>query len=129
MKIHGDLDQACQLLVTLRHGCGFDVSPGRMCPRCVRTTGGLDEDVASRHAAFLHDMFNRKLGAAASVEFSDDRTFQMRSLWLDESANNRRALAKFRKLSDLHLTREEGRFEPRARFRTELSRTGKEAQK
>ncbi|MCK1477831.1 hypothetical protein IVB27_24260 [Bradyrhizobium sp. 197] len=95
MKIHGDFDQTSQLLVPLRRGRRLDVSTGRMCPCRVRVAGGLDEDVASLHAAFLHDMLNRKLSAAARFEFSNDRTFQVRAPWLDESANNRPARTRF----------------------------------
>src|SRR4051812_43410889 len=79
----------------LRRRRGLGVRTGRACPRRVRATGGLDEDVASRHAAFLHDMLDRKLGATARVEFTDDRTFQGRPPWLDQSANNRPARARF----------------------------------
>lgn len=129
VKIHGNLDQACQLLVPLRRGRGFDVSTGRTCPRCVRAADGLDEDVASLHAAFLHDMLNCKLGAAASVEFSDDRSFQKRSPWVDESANNRPARTKFQRLSDLHLKRVDGRFEPRAGVQNRIIPNRKEARK
>ncbi|MGY4332943.1 hypothetical protein ACVWWG_007360 [Bradyrhizobium sp. LB7.2] len=74
---------------------GFDVSTGRKCPYRVRAAGGLDEDVGSRHAAFLHDMLDRKLSAAARLEFSNDRTFQWRAPRLDENANNRPARARF----------------------------------
>lgn len=79
MKVHGDLDQTFQLLPAVRRRRGFGVATCRPCPRAVRAAGGLNEDVAARHAAFLHDVLNRKLGAAACVEFSDDRTFQGRT--------------------------------------------------
>lgn len=95
MKVYGDLDQTFQLLLTLRRGRGLDVATCRTSPRRVCTADGLDEDIASRHAAFLHDMLNRQLGAAARIEFTDDRTFQERSPCAVESANNRPARAKF----------------------------------
>jgi len=76
VKIDGNLDQAFQLLPPLRCGRCLDVRTCRACSHGVRSAGRLDEDVASRHAAFLHDMLNRKLGAAARVEFSNDGAFQ-----------------------------------------------------
>jgi hypothetical protein len=95
VKIHGDLDHALQLLPPFRRGRSLDVATCRTRARRVRTARGLDEDVASRHAAFLHDMLNRKLRIAARVEFTNDRTFQERSPWLDESANNEPETAEF----------------------------------
>ncbi|UPK23857.1 hypothetical protein [Bradyrhizobium sp. 195] len=104
VKVHGDLDRTFQLLPALRRRRRFGVAACRPCPRAVRAAGGLNEDIASRHAAFLHNVLNRKLGAAARVEFSDDRTFQGRTPWVDESANNRRARAWFLGLADPQLS-------------------------
>jgi hypothetical protein len=76
VEIHGGFERSIQLLLPLLPRRNLDVRGRRVRSGRVGPTDGLDEDVASRHTAFLDEVINRELGLPPGSKLSYDRAFQ-----------------------------------------------------
>jgi hypothetical protein len=72
MEIDGHLDGPVQNLLSFRLWRNLGIRASRLGSCRISRAGRPDGDIASRYAVFLDEVLDGQLGAASSIELSDD---------------------------------------------------------